>query len=53
MTDKDVDSVDLIVTFDMPGKQVLLWNVALNGAESAALVQVDALTGEARLLGRG
>jgi Peptidase propeptide and YPEB domain len=49
-------SSDLIVTFDSQGRQILVWRVGVreNGSiPTAAMVQVDAMTGAATVIGRG
>jgi transcriptional regulator with XRE-family HTH domain len=48
-----VDSARLRVTFAPDGSQQLVWEVALTAGISHALVDVDALTGAAVVVGRG
>ena len=51
-----LDNADLLISFDQAGNQVLVWHVALTNVApsgTAALVEVDALTGAAVILGRG
>jgi hypothetical protein len=51
-----LDSVDLVVSFDTSGAQTLVWRVGLRIGgipPSAAMVEVDALTGAATVIGRG
>jgi hypothetical protein len=50
------DSVDLLISFEQTGRQVLVWHVALTNVApngNAALVEVDALTGASVVLGWG
>jgi len=51
-----VDSSDLVVTFAADGTQLLVWQIGLRvtgSTPSAAMVQVDAMTGVATVIGRG
>ena len=52
-----VESSDLIVTFDANGAQLLVWQIGLRAGgptpSAAAMVQVDAMTGTATVIGRG
>lgn len=50
------DSVDLLISFDKTGRQVLVWHVALTNVApngNAALVEIDAVTGASVVLGWG
>jgi hypothetical protein len=46
-------SVELMVDFDEAGVQQLIWSVALDDGRMSAAVEVDAMTGVARIVGRG
>ena len=51
-----VESSDLVVTFASDGKQLLVWQVGIHVKGSnpgAAMVQVDAMSGAAIVIGRG
>jgi len=51
-----VASSDLVVTFDADGAQLLVWQIGMhiNGSTpGAAMVQVDAMSGAATVIGRG
>ena len=52
-----VESSDLVVTFDASGAQLLVWQIGLRVGgptpSAAAMVQVDAMTGTATVIGRG
>jgi len=57
------DSTELLVLFDAAGSQLLVWHVALSGPvpsapsdlpiEQHVLVEVDAISGEAQVIGTG
>lgn len=46
-------SSDLLVMFDASGKQMLVWQLEVESKSAADLVWVDAVTGEAWIIGRG
>lgn len=51
-----IESSDLVVTFDASGAQLLVWQIGLRiggPTPSAAMVQVDAMSGAATVIGRG
>jgi hypothetical protein len=49
----DVETSDLVVDFDEQGKQLLAWHIAVRTDTGAVLVQVDAVTGGAKVISRG
>lgn len=53
MSSASVDGAKLLVSFTPDGRQQLVWEIALTDGVSHALVDVDAISGSAVVVGRG